>query len=142
MNLFISLLTQDASTGGTILSMVIMLAVFGIMFYLLLVRPQANQDKKQKALLASLEIGDSVLTTAGFYGVIIDMVEGQDIIIVEFGNNKNCRIPMVKEAIVEVEKPEDAVATTNDTSDSMNINLSVTRDINKNKQLSVTIELK
>ena len=32
-------------------------------------------------------------------------------VIVEFGNNKNCRIPMVKEAIVEVEKPEDAVAT-------------------------------
>ncbi|MBR6019042.1 MAG: preprotein translocase subunit YajC [Lachnospiraceae bacterium] len=104
MNLFISLLTQDASTGGTILSMVIMLAVFGIMFYLLLVRPQANQDKKQKALLASLEIGDSVLTTAGFYGVIIDMVEGQDIIIVEFGNNKNCRIPMKKSAVIEVEK--------------------------------------
>ncbi|MBF0999631.1 MAG: preprotein translocase YidC, partial [Lachnospiraceae bacterium] len=30
-------------------------------------------------------------------------------VIVEFGNNKNCRIPMVKEAIIEVEKPEDAL---------------------------------
>jgi preprotein translocase subunit YajC len=42
-------------------------------------------------------------------------------VIVEFGNNKNCRIPMVKDAIVEVEKPEDAIASSNDsTKDSKN----------------------
>lgn len=84
--------------------LLVTLLVFGVVFYFMIMRPQANQEKKQKALLASLEIGDSVLTTAGFYGVIIDMVEGQDIIIVEFGNNKNCRIPMKKSAVVEVEK--------------------------------------
>lgn len=55
-------------------------------------------------MLSSLEIGDSVCTTAGFYGIIIDITE--DMIIVEFGNNKNCRIPMRKDAVVEVEKPE------------------------------------
>ena len=30
--------------------------------------------------------------------------------IVEFGNNKNCRIPMRKSAIAAVEKPEQAAA--------------------------------
>ena len=60
------------------------------------------------ALVSSLEIGDSVLTTAGFYGVVIDVME--EVIVVEFGNNKNCRIPMKKPAVVEVEKPEGAVA--------------------------------
>lgn len=34
----------------------------------------------------------------------IDITE--DDVIVEFGNNKNCRIPMRKTAIAEVEKPE------------------------------------
>ena len=38
------------------------------------------------------------------YGVIIDMTD--DTVIVEFGSNKNCRIPMQKVAIVQVEKPE------------------------------------
>ena len=67
------------------------------------------KEKKQKdALLASVAVGDSVLTTAGFYGVIVDM--NDDTVIVEFGNNKNCRIPMQKAAIVQVEKPEDAIA--------------------------------
>ena len=48
-----------------------------------------------------------VLTTSGFYGVIIDMTD--DTVIVEFGNNKNCRIPMQKAAIAQLEKPTTAV---------------------------------
>ena len=55
----------------------------------------------------SIEKGDFVLTTSGFYGVVIDITD--DDVIVEFGNNKNCRIPMRKTAITEVEKPETAV---------------------------------
>ena len=56
------------------------------------------------ALLATLETGDSILTTSGFYGIVIDITD--DTVIVEFGNNKNCRIPMQKSAIVQVEKPD------------------------------------
>ena len=56
------------------------------------------------ALLASIAVGDSVLTSSGFYGVVIDMTD--DTVIIEFGSNKNCRIPMQKSAIVQVEKPE------------------------------------
>ena len=61
-----------------------------------------------QAMLNSMEVGDSIVTTGGFYGVIIDMTEED--VIVEFGNNKNCRIPMRKQAIAEVEKAEQASA--------------------------------
>ena len=73
-------------------------------FYFFAIRPQKKQQTQHDALLASLEVGDSILTTSGFYGVVIDMAE--EVVIVEFGSNKNCRIPMKKEAIVEVEKAE------------------------------------
>ena len=53
-------------------------------------------------MLANMEIGDSVLTTSGFYGVLIDISD--DTVIVEFGNNKHCRVPMQKTAIAQVEK--------------------------------------
>jgi len=66
------------------------------------IRPQKKQQKKLNDLVSSMEIGDFVLTTSGFYGTIIDITD--DTVIVEFGNNKNCRIPMQKKAIVEVEK--------------------------------------
>ena len=72
--------------------------------YFIAIRPQQKEKKKQQELLASVAVGDSVLTTSGFYGVIIDMTD--DTVIVEFGSNKNCRIPMRKDAIVQVEKPE------------------------------------
>ena len=54
------------------------------------------------AMLSTMEVGDVVVTTSGFYGVLIDITE--DDVIVEFGSNRNCRIPMKKAAIAEVEK--------------------------------------
>ena len=53
-------------------------------------------------MLNDMEVGDSIVTTGRLYGVVIDMTEED--VIVEFGNNKNCRIPMRKQAIAEVEK--------------------------------------
>lgn len=81
--------------------------VFGAFIYFLMVRPQKKQQAQLNSVLASLETGDSVLTTSGFYGVVIDI--NDDVVIVEFGNNKNCRIPMQKTAIVDVEKAEDGI---------------------------------
>lgn len=86
------------------LPMILVYAVVIGAFYFFAIRPQKKQQREKDALLAAVEIGDSILTTSGFYGIVIDMTE--EVVIVEFGSNKNCRIPMKKEAIVEVEKAE------------------------------------
>ncbi len=39
------------------------------------------------------------MTTSGFYGTVIDITD--DTVIVEFGSNKNCSIPMQKSAIAK-----------------------------------------
>ena len=70
------------------------------------VRTAAELDDDDEVVseeLASMEVGDTALTTSGFYGVIIDITDED--VIVEFGNNKNCRIPMQKAAIAQIEKP-------------------------------------
>ena len=85
-------------TVGMIIYIVIIVAVM----YFIAIRPQKKQQKQLLAMISSLEVGDSVETTSGFYGVIIDITD--DMVIVEFGQNKNCRIPMVKTAISRVEK--------------------------------------
>ena len=111
------LTAQDAAASTTsIVSMVVVYAAIIAVFYFLFMRPQRKEQKQKAQVLAALAVGDSVRTTGGFIGTVIDI--NDDMVIVEFGNKKNCRIPMVKEAIVEVEKPEDAVASANDTSDS------------------------
>ncbi len=71
-------------------------------FWFLLIRPQKKEQKRIQLMLSELAVGDTVLTTSGFYGVIIDITDED--VIVEFGNNKNCRIPMQKAAITQVEK--------------------------------------
>ena len=76
---------------------------FAALMYFMVIRPQNKEKKQRDALLASVAVGDSVLTSSGFYGVIIDMTD--DTVIVEFGSNKNCRIPMQKAAIAQIEKP-------------------------------------
>lgn len=88
---------------GEMVSMLILWVVVIALMWFLLMRPQKKEQKRIQAMLASMEVGDTALTTSGFYGVIIDITD--DDVIVEFGNNKNCRIPMQKAAIMQVEKP-------------------------------------
>ncbi len=96
-------LTQSSPVG--MIGIIIFYVVFlGGLMYFMAIRPQKKQQKKQNEIIASMEAGDFVKTTSGFYGTIIDITD--DTVIVEFGNNKNCRIPMDKDAVVQVEKLE------------------------------------
>ena len=101
-----------AANAGAGLGMTIgYFAIVILMFYFIAIRPQRKQEKSHAAMLTTVEPGDSVLTVSGFYGVIIDVMD--DVVIVEFGNNKNCRIPMKKDSIVEVEKANGTGASDN-----------------------------
>ena len=95
--------TTAGSTGGLISMVLMYVVIFGAFFYFVMYRPQKKEQKKMNAMLSSLEIGDSVLTNSGFYGVVIDITD--DTVIVEFGN-KNCRIPMLKTSIQSLEKAD------------------------------------
>lgn len=93
---------QQSGGGGYMIFIIVIYALIIGAFYFFAIRPQKKKQKAQDAMISSIEVGDSILTTSGFYGVIIDITD--EVVIVEFGSNKNCRIPMKKEAIVEVEK--------------------------------------
>ena len=98
------LLTQEGAVFGGLGSGVVMIIyivlIFGFVYFASI--RQKKEQKRVGTMLANMEIGDSVLTTSGFYGVLIDISD--DTVIVEFGNNKNCRVPMQKAAIAQVEK--------------------------------------
>lgn len=93
---------------GSIGIIIVYVVAIGAMMYFLAIKPQKKEQKRTQALMDSMEIGDYVLTTSGFYGVLIDISD--DDVIVEFGNNKNCRISMQKKAIAQVEKPSDSTS--------------------------------
>ena len=95
---------MSSESGMMLIWLVVMIALM----YFLMIRPQKKEQNRIKAMLADMAVGDSIVTTSGFYGIVIDMTDED--VIVEFGNNKNCRIPMRKAAIAEVEKADAGIA--------------------------------
>ena len=73
-----------------IMQLVLMIAVF----YFLLIRPQQQRAKKEKAFEAGLKVGDKIITKSGIHGKIAEMNE--DTIVVETMAGK---IKMEKSAI-------------------------------------------
>ena len=94
---------QAAATGRGIV-LILHIVIIVVFMYFIMIRPQKKEQKRMAAMLADMAVGDCVLTTSGFYGVVIDITD--DTIIVEFGSNKNCRIPMQKSAVAQIEKSD------------------------------------
>ena len=101
-----TILAQAMGTGEALMSTFVPMILLFVFMYFIMIRPQQKEEKKKALMLSELVVGDVVLTTSGFYGTVIDIQD--DTVIVEFGNNRNCRIPMQKGAIAVVEKPEEA----------------------------------
>ena len=102
----------EATGTGSMSFMIFWLILIFVLMYFMMIRPQKKEQQRKDAMLSELAVGDTVLTTSGFYGVVIDISD--DTVIIEFGNNKNCRIPMQRAAIAAVEKPEEAVVDKTD----------------------------
>ncbi|MEP0355677.1 MAG: preprotein translocase subunit YajC [Paraglaciecola sp.] len=102
MSLFISnAYAQDAGgAAGGGFEMLIMLGVFGLIFYFMLYRPQAKRVKEHKNLVGSLSKGDEVLTQGGMVGKITKVSEDKDFI--EIGLNDSTNIVVQKSAISAV----------------------------------------
>jgi preprotein translocase subunit YajC len=103
MSFFISTAhAQDAGTGspGFGFEPLIMLAVFGLIFYFLLYRPQAKRVKEHKNLVMSLAKGDEVLTQGGVVGKITKVSDEKDFI--EVALNDTNHIMVQKSAVSAV----------------------------------------
>ncbi|MCH5332941.1 MAG: preprotein translocase subunit YajC [Agathobacter sp.] len=116
MNVILAEAGNNPSGAGSMLFTIIWLVVIFVFMYFIMIRPQKKEQRKKELMLSEVAVGDTVLTIAGFYGTVIGIVD--DTVIVEFGNNRNCRIPMQKAAISEVEKPEAATAAAEEKKDS------------------------
>lgn len=92
MSLFISNAYAQAAPGGAQgggFEMLIMLGVFGLIFYFMLYRPQAKRVKEHKSLVSSLSKGDEVLTQGGLVGKITKVTEEKDFIEIALNDSTN-----------------------------------------------------
>ena len=97
----------SSGAGMGMMGTIIWIAVLLVFIFIFMLRPQKKEQARRNKRMAKMAVGDTVLTSSGFYGTLIDITD--DTVIVEFGNNKNCRIPMQRAAIAQIEKADDAV---------------------------------
>jgi preprotein translocase subunit YajC len=75
---------------------------FLAIFYFLLIRPQRQQQKKIKEMLAALKKNDEVITTSGIHGTVAIVKEKTVVVRVDEG----CRIEFDRESIASVTSTE------------------------------------
>ncbi|MBH0056213.1 preprotein translocase subunit YajC [Pseudoalteromonas sp. SWXJZ94C] len=103
MSLFISNAHASAGAvgaGGGTMQMLIMLAIFGLVFYFLIYRPQANRVKEHKSLMNAMAKGDEVLTQGGLVGKIIKISEDKDFIVISL--NEQAEVTVQKSSVSAV----------------------------------------
>ncbi len=65
---------ETTNSGGSILGMLPLIAIFAAMYFLLL-RPQRKRQKETRNLQSSLQEGDEVIMSSGLYGWISSVEE-------------------------------------------------------------------
>ena len=88
-----------AGTGSLISTVVMMVAMVAI-FYFLLIRPQRKKDKQVKDMLSALKVGDRICTIGGLYGTIAAVKE--DTVTITLGAAQNT-VVIAKWAVRSVE---------------------------------------
>lgn len=84
--------------GG--MEVILILVIFGAIFYFMIYRPQAKRQKQQRELLASLAKGNEVLTNGGLVGKITRVTEGDDNIVIAL--NENTEVTIQRSFVVAV----------------------------------------
>jgi len=93
-------------------NMVFTLVSFGlvfVVFYFLIIRPQNKKQKEAKKMLASLKKGDKVQTIGGLRGVVVQVKEKEDTIIIRI--DETVKMEFVRSAIATVIEQKPAEET-------------------------------
>lgn len=86
-------------TGMSGLSQVVPFVLVGIIFYVLIIRPQGQRQKQLQALVSNLKTGDKVVTSSGIHGIIANVKEGSTL---SLKIADNVKIEIDKSAIASV----------------------------------------
>ena len=94
----------NTASGGSMISMLAIYAIFIVILYFIMIRPQRKRQKQTEAMQNSVKIGDWVLLNSGMYGKVVNIVN--ECLIVEFGTNKSIMIPVLRSQVANVEEPD------------------------------------
>ena len=97
----------QAGGGDFFLSIVPLVAIFAIMWFLL-IRPQQQKAKAHREQVASTRRGDRVVTGGGLIGTVVRVDDENDEVIVELG--EGIRVRAVRSTLMDVRSKSEPVS--------------------------------
>ena len=97
-----------AQEGGGALQMLPAFAVIGVLFYLMLIRPQRREQSQRQALIEALKKNDRVVTIGGIYGVVSNVRKEVDQVYLNIDEKTNTTIRVTMASIARVMRDEPA----------------------------------
>jgi len=76
--------------------------VIGVMFYLLLIRPERRKRAEVNQMLDNLKKNDHVVTIGGIFGVVVNAQKGSEDITIRVDDSNNTRLRILRSAVSRV----------------------------------------
>lgn len=86
-----------------------MLAI-GIVFYLMLMRPEQRKRKEMEALVANIKKNDKVILGSGICGTVVNAAPKSIYVTVRVDDSTNTKLRVLRSAIARVGQPEESAS--------------------------------
>ncbi len=80
----------------------IFILMAGVLFFLLVVRPQRNEMKRLQQMLAALKKNDRVVTRGGIHGVVVSANANEPTVVIRIDESSGARMTINRDAVVNV----------------------------------------
>jgi preprotein translocase subunit YajC len=91
---------------GEMIKLVGMVALFGVMMYMLMIRPQQKKAREHDTMMKAIRAGDKVVTTSGIMGVVLS-IKDKSVSI----RSADTKLEVLKSAIAEVTERGETAAS-------------------------------
>ena len=100
---------KGENNGTSILYMLWPFLIIGVLFWLLLIRPQRQEQAKRQAMLKGVKKNDRVITAGGIYGVVTNVRPDADEVTVKVDETTNTKLRMTLSSVTRVvgDEPRD-----------------------------------
>lgn len=88
-----------------------MIAIIGVLFYFMILRPDRQRRSVQSSMLESLKKNDRVVTAGGIHGTVVNANKGDKDIVIRVDENSNTRLRIVRSSISRVLTEADSEST-------------------------------
>lgn len=99
-------LAADPGMGGGLTQFLVLFAPLFLIWYFLVIRPQQQQRRKTRDMLANLKTGDRVITSGGIYGTVVGFRNGA----VQLQVASQVKIDVARSAITSLQPAEGEAA--------------------------------